>query len=203
MAHQTMTDVFTAIYRSNAWQNSESRSGPGSTVVRCEPVRQALRTLIDELGVRTLLDAPCGDFNWMKEFALDDTAYLGVDIVPELIERNQRCYSKARCQFRCLNITTGPLPRADLLFCRDGLVHLSNDDVLRALDVFRRSGSRYLAATTFPAQPANAAIVTGAWWPLNLEKAPFHLPEPLQLFSDGCSLPGYTDKALGVWRLNP
>jgi hypothetical protein len=197
----TMSEIFTTIYQTNAWQNAESRSGPGSTVARCQAVIQALTDLVGAFAVKSLLDAPCGDFNWMKEVPLPDTAYIGVDVVPEVIDRNQRLYGNSWREFRCLDITRGPLPRVDMIFCRDGLVHLCEADVLKALAVFKRSDSRYLAATTFPARTSNEDITTGEWRPVNLEKAPFHLPAPLRLVSDGCLIPGYTDKALGVWRL--
>lgn len=196
-----MAETFTAIYQTNAWQNAESRSGPGSTVARCEPVVRALAELIREFAVGTLLDAPCGDFNWMKDIPLPGTAYLGVDVVPEMIERNLRLYGAPGRAFRCLDITRGPLPRVDMIFCRDCLVHLCHVDALKALTVFKRSGSRYLATTTFPAQEANEDVATGGWRPLNLEKAPFFLPPPVRLVSDGCPIPEYTDKALGVWCL--
>ena len=195
-----MTDVFTHIYRTNAWQSAESRSGPGSTLQRCRPVIRALVDLLQALSIRSLLDAPCGDFNWMKEVPLGNVSYLGIDVVPELIERNRSLY--AGREFRCLDMTRGPLPRADMIFCRDGLVHLSFEDVHKALAVFKQSGSRYLVATTFPARSANGDIITGDWRPLNLELAPFHLPPPLRLVNDGCLIPEYTDKALAVWQLD-
>ena len=198
---QSMTKTFSTIYQTNAWLNAESRSGPGSTVARCQPVIRALTELIDEFAVKSLLDAPCGDFNWMKEAPMPDTAYIGVDVVPEMIDRNQRLYGSARREFRCLDIARGPLPRVDMIFCRDCLVHLCHADVLKALAAFKRSGSRFLVATTFSNRTSNEDITTGEWRPLNLEKAPFHLPAPLRLVSDGCPVPGYTDKALGVWPL--
>lgn len=196
-----MTATFTEIYRNNAWENAESRSGPGSTVARCQPVIAALLQLIEELSIRTLLDAPCGDFNWMKEVPLPGIRYVGMDIVPDLIERNRELYSDHSREFRQGDITRGPLPKADAIFCRDALVHLSEADVFSALRTFKNSGSTYLITTTFPAQMANVEIATGQWRPLNLEQAPFHLPTPARMLSDGCPHPGYTDKGLGVWRL--
>lgn len=198
----TMSEIFTTIYQTNAWQNAESRSGPGSTVTRCQPVIRALTDLVGAFAVKSLMDAPCGDLNWMKDVHLPDTAYIGVDVVPELIDRNLRLHGNSRREFRCVDITRGPLPRVDMIFCRDGLVHFCGADVLKALAVFKRSGSRYLAATTFPARTSNEDITTGGWRPINLEKAPFHMPAPLRLVSDGCTVPDYTDKALGVWRLD-
>jgi SAM-dependent methyltransferase len=193
--------VFAQIYRDNVWQNAESRSGHGSTIERTVIVREALAALIDELGIRTLLDAPCGDFNWLKEVPLPNTHYLGVDVVPEMIERNRRLYGNERREFRVLDITADPLPAVDLLFCRDGLVHLSNADAQMALAAFRRSASRYLLATTFTQRTANDDIPTGHWRPINLEQAPFLLPPPVRALSDGCPIPEYADKALGLWRI--
>jgi SAM-dependent methyltransferase len=194
--------VFTDIYLRNGWQNAESRSGPGSTVARTAGLRPQLAELVRRLGVRTFLDAPCGDFNWMKEVALPVRRYVGVDVVAELIEQARRAHAAPGREFLCLDITTDPLPRADLIFCRDALVHLPFADVFRAFARFRQSRSRYLLTTTFTGRPANEDVSPGGWRPLNLRKAPFHLPAPLATLSDGCPLPEYADKALGLWRVD-
>jgi hypothetical protein len=196
-----MAAIFTEIYHQNAWQNPESRSGPGSTIERGRIVQTGLETIIERLGVRTLLDAPCGDFNWMQQARLTAIRYLGVDVVPTLIEENTRRHARTGCEFRLADITRDPLPVHDLILCRDALVHFSDEDVWRALRVFQQSGSQYLATTTFPAQSRNEPIPTGAWRPLNLERAPFRFPPPFLAVTDGCPHPGYTDKLLAVWRL--
>jgi hypothetical protein len=102
-----------------------------------------------------------------------------------------------------MDLTAGPLPDADLLFCRDCMVHLSNDDVLKALGTIRRSGIRYLLATTFTECDTNEDIVTGDWRIINLEKAPFNLPPPLTIVNEHCTEGGgtYADKSLGLWRV--
>ena len=197
----SMTAIFTEIYRVNAWQNPESRSGPGSTVERCRVVQEGLEALIEKLAVRSLLDAPCGDFNWMKEAPLTGLRYIGVDVVHELIEENRRRHSRANREFLRADITRDSLPACDLILCRDALVHFSDEDLWKALRVFQQSGSTYLATTTFPAQVCNEPIPTGHWRPLNLELAPFHFPPPFIAVTDGCPHPGYTDKLLAVWRL--
>lgn len=62
--------TFTSIYRNNGWGSLESRSGAGSTLASTANIRRELPGLVERLNIRTLLDAPCGDFNWMKEVAL-------------------------------------------------------------------------------------------------------------------------------------
>src|SRR5688572_15166107 len=76
--------VFCRIHAANEWGTVESRSGPGSTLARTEHLREGLPRLLDELGVRSLLDAPCGDFHWMQHVVPHLDRYVGVDIVPEL-----------------------------------------------------------------------------------------------------------------------
>lgn len=65
-------------------------------------------------------------------------------------------------------------------------VHLSNADGRRCPENVSRSGSTYLAATTFTARSRNEDIVRGAWRPLNLCLEPFGLPAPLRLLDEQC-----------------
>src|SRR5262245_53590370 len=105
-----MRRVFQDVYRTGAWGRSESASGPGSGVIRTHSIRADLRALLAELEVRSLLDAGCGDFNWMKEADLAGCRYVGVDVVPELIARNRAQYAGALREFRAADITRDPLP---------------------------------------------------------------------------------------------
>jgi hypothetical protein len=205
-----MERVFGDLFHTNAWGDDESVSGPGSNLVYSAAIRAALPGLLRELEVRTLLDLPCGDFFWMKEVDLEAAGverYLGADVVPELIERNSGLYRGAGRTFLRLDLTRDPLPPADLVLCRDCLVHLSFEDAFRALANLKRSGSRYLLTTTFPAfygQGENPDIPTGHWRPLDFEAAPFRLPPPLRVVSEEYTGDEgrYRDKSLGLWRIS-
>lgn len=196
-------EIFTAIFRSNAWGSAESVSGPGSTRERGGDFSHELTALLARLNTRTLLDAPCGDFNWISEVAERVEHYVGVDVVPDLIERNLRLHAGERRIFFRADISADPLPAADVILCRDCLVHFSDRDVWATLDNFRRSGSRYLLTTTFVGRDANPAIRTGSWRPLNLQAAPFRLPPPLHAVDEQCRHSGgiYRDKRLALWAL--
>ena len=84
-----MQQVFQNAYRGNIWGDPESVSGPGSGLRRTEAFRDQIPLLLAELGARSLIDAGCGDFNWVKEIRLPLEWYLGVEIVPELASRNR------------------------------------------------------------------------------------------------------------------
>src|SRR5262245_18294066 len=93
--------VFERIYAGNLWGDAESASGSGSSAAGTAPLRAELPGLFADLGIRTLLDAPCGDFHWMREVAGGLDHYIGLDIVPALIARNTAHHASDRVQFIC------------------------------------------------------------------------------------------------------
>ncbi|MET9513754.1 class I SAM-dependent methyltransferase [Streptomyces sp. NPDC002994] len=196
-----LPDLFTAIYRTNRWGSGETRSGPGSEVQRMKRVIIQLGDLIRELGIRSVLDAPCGDFNWMQYVDLGGAGYTGGDIVEELIADNAVRHEAPGRTFQLLDFTAERVPRVDLILCRDALVHFSYQHVIEALTRFRESGSRFLLTTTFTQTRTNTDILTGWWRPINLRLAPFGLPEPLRVLSDEDSDDFYDDKTLALWDL--
>ena len=110
---QSVEDRFTWIYRSHYW-GSESLSGPGSTIEYTKNLRQELPKLITTFNVKSIFDAPCGDFNWMKMLLPKlDVTYIGADIVKELIGSHQANYESKAIKFIELNIITDRFPKAD------------------------------------------------------------------------------------------
>ena len=203
-APASLRETFTDIFRTNAWHNDESVSGGGSTRARGADFRDALTALLDAYGVRSIVDAPCGDFNWMQDvIAGRDIEYTGIDIVEPLVAGNVQRYATPVRRFLCLDMTRADLPAADLILCRDGLVHLSFADARAAIANFRRSGSRYLLTTTFVRRSRNRDSPTGGWRALSLEAAPFSFPPPIALIDERYSGDGgiYDDKRLGLWEL--
>ena len=114
-----MKEIFSEIYRANSWGSSESVSGPGSTIERTASFRSELEELLRNLNVTKLLDAACGDFNWMKELQFDFEQYFGVDIVDEIVARNRALHNRKDRSFLKLDITRDDLPQADVILCRD------------------------------------------------------------------------------------
>jgi hypothetical protein len=195
--------IFTHIYDKNVWNNPESVSGPGSTVAGTAILRQALEQMLGALNIRSLVDAPCGDMNWMRHLKYTFDRYIGVDLVSSLVEklRQDPSFSPAY-NFQVGNIVTDILPSADALLCRDCLVHLPSAMISEALQKFRRGGFRYILLTTFPACEKNEECKMGNWRPLNMQKPPFDLPPPSVLLPE---YPGAKwangDKCIGVWEM--
>lgn len=202
LKRKTTGEVFTEIYRDKKWGATDSASGTGSDLIQTDVIRSQLPVVWQDFAIRTMLDIPCGDFHWMKHVDLKQVDYIGADIVPDLIERNKQ-YETPAIHFRDLNLLRHSLPKVDLVFCRDCLVHLSFKDVFTALSNICASGSTYLLTTTFTCQQINHNIATGQWRMLNLEKPPFSLPPPLKIINEGCTEhpTEFRDKSLGLWRI--
>jgi len=195
---------FTEIYEREHWTSPESQSGPGSTLAQTRVVREMLPRLVEQLGVQTLLDIPCGDFHWMQSVPLDSCAYTGADIIDRLVQANNERYARPDRRFLVLDIVRDRLPRAELVLCRDCLVHFSYRDIHRAVRAIKRCGAAYLLTTTFTDRPTNRNIATGRWRPLNLQGPPFSWPAPLLIVNEECTEFGgrFSDKSLGLWQVS-
>lgn len=190
--------VFTDIYRKKWWGSAETVSGVGSLLVSTRTLRRELPLLFKKYSVTSVLDIPCGDFNWMKEVDLAAIAYTGADIVEELIKDNNARYPGIR--FVQLDIIKDPLPSVDLILCKDLMIHLSTDAIFSVIKNLKASGATYLLATT-SVDPAvsNTDIPSGYFRKINLRNAPFNFPAPLEVIAED-------DEALGsacaLWRIS-
>ncbi|CAM2197964.1 Methyltransferase type 11 domain-containing protein [Paraburkholderia kururiensis] len=211
---RTAAEVFQQIYQDNGWRSTESVSGWGSELQNTAQLIRELPPLLRRLGVTSLLDVPCGDFNWMRHVDLVGLDYTGADIVPGLVAANQQAWATAHRRFVHLDLLRDPLPGAELILCRDCLFHFSHADVFRALQQFARTPARYLLTTTFTYRswPRNADIVTGQWTPINLEMPPYCLDPPRALLIEGSHetisygtdtppVPMH-DRCLGLWDMD-
>ncbi|HKE58989.1 MAG TPA: class I SAM-dependent methyltransferase [Pyrinomonadaceae bacterium] len=158
-----------------------------------------LPALLQEFHADLLLDAACGDFNWMRHTNLGKVRYVGVDIVPDLIRKNQQLYDEpGRIEFLVADITKDPLPRADAILCRDCSIHLSYSRIKSAISNFKTTGAKYLLCTTHTSITDNVDCPDGGWRSLNLQLEPFNFPEPLKLIVEDAE----AGKCVGVWQLS-
>ncbi len=193
---QNTKKVFRSIYKKNSWGAKESISGPGSTVAYTLHLRQQLPGILASISIKTLLDAPCGDCNWITKIDLPGIAYTGADIVPEIIEANKLNYPDKN--FININIISGNLPATDIVLCRDCFIHLRKNEIVQVIQNFKRCGIKYMLASTYPVE-RNTEILTGHFRPVNLELSPFNLEAPLQKIKDFPE--GSTVRYLGLWLL--
>jgi len=190
-----LTQKFTEIFAKNEWGSHESVSGTGSELRNTEVLRKELQFLFLKYQIKSILDIPCGDFNWMQHVDLEGIMYHGSDIVPEIIAKNKKLYPEF--SFGICDITTDILLPFDLVIVRDMLGHFSDINVMKALENIRRSGSKYLLATSFTKWDRNPDISDGQWKCINLMLRPYYL-RPIYLINEDCRevYPDYNDKCM-------
>jgi hypothetical protein len=191
-----------SVFEGMTWGATESVSGPGSALSETGRLREGLAKALRQLGIRSFVDAPCGDMNWMRHVDYNFERFVGVDLLPRVIQQLQGADFPKTYEFRTGNIVTDVLPKADAVFCRDCLVHLPFAAIEAAIDQWEKAGFEYVFATTFPDIRVNTEIRVGEWRMLNMQLAPFYWPMPLMLLEDNDRLePPYNSKSIGVWRL--
>lgn len=172
-------DFFTHVYWDGKQRNLESLSGNGSTLVQTSKIRTALPILLSKFNITSIIDAPCGDLNWMSKILIDYKGdYLGIDIVQPLINDLNDRYANERISFKNQDILSVILPSADLLITRDFLFHLSFEDINRFLINFKKSNIKYLLTTSHHLDDnfINKNIKTGDFRCIDLFKKPFLFP---------------------------
>ncbi len=196
---------FTLYYKLNTFKSKESRSGEGSTLHQTKIIREMIPEIFKKFNITTFIDAPCGDFNWMRYVNLDlIKKYYGIDIVDKIIISNKKKYEDEKKSFICMDIINDKLPEGDLILCRDCLVHLPYQDGINAIKNFKNSNIKYLLITTFISRKNNIDLdIKNIWRPLNMQVPPFNFPEPLFVINEGCTEDNnnYTDKCLALYNL--
>ncbi|MCR5799064.1 MAG: class I SAM-dependent methyltransferase [Lachnospiraceae bacterium] len=142
--------LFKNVYKNKLWGEDERKhetqyySGAGSHDERIiVPYINLLRQLIINNGIRSIFEVGCGDFNIMRQVLenMDDVTYIGGDIVPELVEQNNRRYAQKNIQFIHINGArdTKQYAGGDLLIFRQVFQHNSN----RNIEVMLKQSKKY------------------------------------------------------------
>jgi len=197
----TRGEIFTKIYEANHWKNSESASGGGSSLYYTENLRKHLPKLFETFAVKTIFDAPCGDFNWMRHvIAETDIRYIGADIVPALVGRLKKEYQSPKIAFLVRDITSDEFPVVDLWICRDCLFHLSYEDIFLALNKFASSRIKYVLASTHIVANdfQNFDIRSGSFRIIDLFSGPFHFSRSVK-FRVADWIDNYPPREMCLW----
>jgi len=174
-------EAFELIYAEGGWgkdEHGKGTSGVGSTMGFTKLYRVFLQDFLAAHRIRSVVDAGCGD--WQFSQAIDWTGidYLGVDIVPSVIEANQRRFGAPNVRFAVADIVRDELPPADLLVVKDVLQHLSHADITRFLAQLPRYRHVLIVNDVHPvsltAEPED--IAAGGYRPIDLTRPPHALP---------------------------
>lgn len=155
--------------------------GPGAEEAHTVNFRKRYPEIIEKYGIKSVNDAGCG-LGWVKDAA--DIDYKGFDILK-------------RENATILDFTDEIMPEADLIVCRDVLLHLPSPLVLKAIENFRKSSKYLLASSHYDADNEKLPEEMGGYNSLiSLVDAPFNLGEPLEKIEEPMD-----NRFMGLWKL--
>lgn len=171
---------FDIIYSKNLWSSSETGSGRGSEIENTKELRRRLPELIKNRNIKTLVDAPCGDCNWITDVLRNENLeYVGVDIVDRVIAENKEKFKNLgikNASFKTADIRFDSLPKSELILMRDCLFHLSFSDINNVLKNLDRTNYSFLLVTTHIGRHSivNKDIISGDFRHLDIFKPPLN-----------------------------
>ena len=179
-------NIFKHIYFSSHWQNyfkitkNKSVSGPGSDLGATNKLSNELIYFLKENNIKKILDIGCGDFLWMNLLLNkynDYESYLGLDIVDELIVKNNNNYSNNKILFKKFDLVEDEIENGfDLILVRDVFIHLKNDHILNFLNKIKKNDSIFFGVTSSPKLQINRDLkVEGRYRDINIEISPYNL----------------------------
>jgi len=191
----TVKDVFSNIYDKKLWIWG---SGHGSLPATTISYRNILIDVIKSNDIKTVLDYGCGDWQFSKLIDWNNLvdSYLGVDIVPSVIEKIQ-VYANDKIKFELLT-PDWTFPQVDLIICKDVFMHLPNSMISDLLDKMKPS-SKFMLITNN--HGGNSEGILGDCRGINMKHPPWNLEgheyEPLKEFN------GITDKRTILIKNSP
>lgn len=195
-------DLFDFCAKNNLWQYGaikeglgESMSGIGSHKIYTRRFVSHVNRIIEEKQIKTIFDASCGDWNWMRDVNLNGIEYVGNDISSVVIEHNKDKYDDAEnVHFLCGDCLEHLQEKKnnsyDLCVLRQTLEHLSNEDCIDIVSEVKRT-SRYAIITSgTPSETSNSRdfVCDGvSSRTITLDMSPFVqiLGHPSERFDDG------------------
>jgi hypothetical protein len=158
---------------------AESQCGTGSNMSATLEARRWLSIIAKAYSIRNVIDIGAGDLNWIGHVDWN-VNYRGYDVYPRHEDVNYFDGSREIPE------------KADLILCRQVMIHLPQDRVESMIENFKDSGSTYLAATTWD-EPTN-----------NNWDAPYHHVDLRTYLGDYIEKVNDTSKVsfLALWRIN-
>lgn len=193
-------------FETKTWAQEDKdkpRSGPGSTLRRTKRLRRALPGLLKDYDVKTFLDAPCGDWNWMSAVNLDGVKYIGGDISKELIAEVKAEHGGEGRKFMHLDLASSKLPKCDMIMVRECLIHLTDEVRWEVIANIHKAKIPHLLLTVDLVDENIPLTENGQHANFNPMIAPFNFPDPVHHVpesSDQVSLYDLTAADVGPWK---
>ncbi len=173
-------EIFSHIYDVGHWgKDGEGKgtSGGGSSLDSAMEYVVFLNKFIRENKIQSVVEIGCGDWEVMRHVDLRNVDYTGFDVVKSVVNDLVEKYASSNIRFAFADCINDSLPKADLLLCKDVLIHLPNHEISKIIQKFKNY-KHVLITTDVEASRltcSNRDIVLGDWREVDLAAPPFKL----------------------------
>jgi SAM-dependent methyltransferase len=168
-----MREKFEQIYELDLWGGG---SGEGSFPVHTRGYVRFLEAFIRRNRIRSVVDLGCGDWQFSRFVNWHGARYDGFDIVPRVVERNQREFSSPDINFHLFDGDFSRLPDADLFLAKDVLQHWSDSEIVQFIPELKRFPIALLTNCVNPrGETTHSDIADGGFRYLDLRQPPYNL----------------------------
>lgn len=196
--------IFDRAYREKRWGGG---SGPGSFPTTTAPYRELIEGFIHARQIRSVLDVGCGDWQFSRLINWGNATYVGIDVVPAIVEHNRLSFRRPGISFEHGDAIESPLPKVELVLVKDVLQHWSFATIEKFL---RRMADYPLVIITNtvishigPARPHWELKIPGSYRPLDVRLPPLLLPCRQLLEYDASIDPEYSPDVKMVLLWSP
>jgi hypothetical protein len=168
---KNVNDVFNTIYEKRIWGKG---SGGGANFQNAQSYCEYLQKFLADYQIKSVIDYGCGDWRVSEHINWSNIRYLGVDVVSSLVEYNTNEYGQENINFLCANILDAGvlMPPAELFIAKDVLQHLSNENVIKILNIAQQYP---YALITNDYSSKNLDCENGDTRPLDIRRKPFNI----------------------------
>ena len=179
-----ITDSFNEVYKRKMWTDNGkfTLSGPGSEIYYAKNTIHFLIDFIKRKNIKKIIDGSCGDCLWIMEVLKNfpDIEYIGYDISEEIININKQKYKNYSFFQRNL-LDLNEIPKCDLFIVRHTMMHLSLDNNIKLIDMFKNNSNCFVFLThhevneNIEGEPHSINMSSLKWVAKNLHIKPFEI----------------------------
>lgn len=177
--------AFQKIYTQNRWLFG---SGEGSLPQITQAYREFVQQFLREKNIQSVVDIGCGDWQFSQLIDWSGIRYLGLDVVPEVIQENQRRAVSENISFTVMNVVEEIPPVADLVLIKDIFQHWPNAVITAWLPNLRNY--HYALITNDADERTNVDIAFGEHRAVDITMPPFNFPATPVLEYSGVDVSG-------------
>ena len=142
--------------------------------------KSKFKFLLDLIVPSKIIDGGCGLSTFIPTLMGETTQYLGIDILPDLINI-QNSNIRNNCEYLCKDITTDTLPYADIIILSDVIQFFNNHTIKKLFYNIKRNGIQRVLLTSNNNSTNFTESVNGFGRQVNILTGPFGIKSDMSI----------------------